>query len=439
MCCLFLFYPLPGGFFVPMTQQELHRIIDVDMLPRLTDADIYSFVLPSILKYLDCNEVSARFIRIEELSGSRIDFEIEEEQRIFVDTQDLPPPTWEKDVEDIYDPSGTFRIRLKNGQPRVSIKIPIPERNTYRTKCCLRIEIVPADEQQRQFLLSLRAELLKDGCFKVMHKKATQIQLLDGRTVWLNKNEAGKCWIEVDGGDYEIEHFLPEGITYLGHGKSIIRSREVNDITYDNLLEGFDHNTQVTSRTAKGNVDTSVSARKEGTSLNVNETKQRVAENTGNIVEYVWAHKYDPITSPSQLKTHFTELALLVNSGIQDGVKLRTWDVPYGHKIAPGAELEQAVETFYQRCWKFLHIAEKGHMDSRDLASWVEWEVDAGMHPFADGCGRIAKAWSAFLLTRLDTKLPVHESRDQYYGATNEGLSAFMKYYQQVSRSHDEK
>lgn len=58
------------------------------------------------------------------------DFEIEEEQREMVSPENFNVSKWENHVTDIYDQTGRCRVRIKNDEPRLSLKIPLMSKDT---------------------------------------------------------------------------------------------------------------------------------------------------------------------------------------------------------------------------------------------------------------------------------------------------------------------
>ncbi|MEP7167473.1 MAG: Fic family protein [Candidatus Woesebacteria bacterium] len=392
-----------------------------------------AYITP-IVEYLQSNVAVDLLLNYRELANAKIELQIEEEQRIRVALDGYQVDHWEHSIEDIYDASGTVRFRVKKGKPRIGLKIPLPSRNTFRTKCCMRIEIRPADEDQEAIFFAFRDIMLAESGLQKVQKFGTRVQLTDGHEVWMNKNDKDEYWIEEDGRDYEIELFLPEGITYLGHIRSYINLPELGKQQLADFENTFYQNTLDTSRTAKGEKDTSVSTLKEGTTLSAQELQEQVRQNVHRTSEHIWNNRLEPITTPETLRELLKEIALEVNTNIDDGLKLRDWEVKYGRKVLPGEPLKLEMATFYDEMFTKMRLAEKAKIDPYEMAAWIEWKLDADLHPFADGCGRIAKAWSAFFLVRLEKPLPRYSSRKAYYDALNAGRDSFYAYYAKITK-----
>lgn len=62
-------------------------------------------------------------------------------------------------------------------------------------------------------------------------------------------------------------------------------------------------------------------------------------------------------------------------------------------------------------------------------AAWVEYQIDEVIHPFGDGCGRVAKAFAGWVLARKGRPLPRYPSRKQYHRAIRDGFTTFLNAY----------
>lgn len=362
-----------------------------------------------------------------------LEIEVEREQRVEVEiAQGFVEPEWNNDVVDIYDDSGTVRIRSKRGIVRIGVKIPIPELNSFRAKACIRIEIKSKTDEQQAVFKKIHEDLAKKPGVQIYKKRGGTITLKDGRQVWLNSN-GEKYWIDIDDPTFEIEHHLPDGLTYVRHQKSIINSSEAIIYPFDEYKQDYRTNLVSTSRSANGTLDTSVSTLKEWTSLNANELKAQVTQNSDELSDLIWNLRSAPILSTEALIAVLTQIATKVNQDIQP-LKLRDWEVKYGKKVPPGSELDEELTHFFNKFFLLLRMAEKEEITPYTLACWIEYQTDSQLHAFADGCGRIAKAWAAFVLLRLEQKLPNYRSRDEYYAAMNGTSSDFYQYYMSTKR-----
>jgi hypothetical protein len=365
------------------------------------------------------------------------EFELENEQRIMVDPEKFPgngwtEKMWQNTVVDTYDQSGRCRIRIKNGEPRLSIKVPLLSKDSDRSKCCIRLEFKPINDSQKKILLKTRDLITEEDGTTIHVKKGAPLQLNNGEKVWINRDEKGNHWIETDEST-KIEDYLPEGITYLGHKRSMIKIKKTTAEAYEDNFDKFNialiENFKVTSRTASGVADTTVSEKKESPIIKGRELAGQAGENFEIISEFIWKNKNKEMKSESDIEDLVKEIARIVNYGIAketDGY--RTWDVSYGRKVS-FQKIEEEMKNFYRNLQVKIQEADNGELQPYALGRWIELEIDHNIHPFADGCGRIAKALSAFFFARYKKPLPMYSSRESYYGAMNKSESLFRNYY----------
>lgn len=148
------------------------------------------------------------------------DFEIEKETRLVMEPGKIEDFNWINHVLDVYDKSGRARIRIKNGKPRFSVKVPLFSKDTDKMKTCIRIELKPRNRIQEEQLLQMRELILaEEGC-QVSEKWGAPVENEDGTKIWINRDSAGNWWIEVDEG---ATLSLPETIKILGSQKSGVR------------------------------------------------------------------------------------------------------------------------------------------------------------------------------------------------------------------------
>jgi len=107
------------------------------------------------------------------------EFEIEKETRYVIQPENPDATTrekkWTDHVIDTYDESGRARIRIKNGQPRLSLKVPLYSRDTKNCKACIRLEFKPVTEQQKNDLLTIKDLILEEKGTQTSEKWGTQI------------------------------------------------------------------------------------------------------------------------------------------------------------------------------------------------------------------------------------------------------------------------
>jgi hypothetical protein len=192
----------------------------------------------------------------------------------------------------------------------------------------------------------------------------------------------------------------------------------------DNIVALALENLERTSRTSHGVSDTSSSADKPKLQA---EGAQLASAAERNFVSALrWAFSQE-IACPAEdsLRTLVEGVAERVSMGLlQLGQSLfRTWETKYPMQTRVAA-IEADMAEFYQELASRLQAA-----DPVATAAWVEWKLDARIHPFADGCGRTTKVVAYWVLVREGFDLPRYENRDAYYAAVIQSLGAWTAYY----------
>jgi hypothetical protein len=157
---------------------------------------------------------------IDRLSLIQYEFELEEETRYLIDPLDANNYDWVNHVVDTYDQTGRCRIRLKNGEPRLSIKIPLFSKDIGSCKTCIRIEIKPQTDKQKVELLRILDLILAEQGARRYEKWGAPMKMSNGSKVWINKDSENRWWIEVDKGT-ELE--IPDGVRIIGTEKSGVK------------------------------------------------------------------------------------------------------------------------------------------------------------------------------------------------------------------------
>ena len=214
-----------------------------------------------------------------------------------------------------------------------------------------------------------------------------------------------------------------------------------NKISVEIYLQDAERNLLAMSRTARGIVDTSASAKKAESMTGVSgETAADLAkQNFETAIREAYNNREREFESPDDLRKFIESLAATVNSGIvKEGNLIRNSDsekYPY----ARIANLENYMDKFYQGLYKRVQNPEADPIES---AAFAEFGIDFGGHFFADGCGKTAKVVSSFILMRHNHKLPEYKGgRSAYYAnqlqqiagedeaADEAGYQKFLEYY----------
>lgn len=148
------------------------------------------------------------------------EFEIERETRYIIAPGNIVDYNWVNRIQDVYDTSGRARVRLKNGKPRFSVKVPLFSQDTEKSKVCIRIELKPQNEEQTEELNRMRGEIFNEPGSQVSEKWGAPIVGKNGVKIWINRDINNNWWIEVDEG---FELSLPESLKILSVQKSTVK------------------------------------------------------------------------------------------------------------------------------------------------------------------------------------------------------------------------
>lgn len=183
----------------------------------------------------------------------------------------------------------------------------------------------------------------------------------------------------------------------------------------EKILEGL----QSSSRTLRtGRVDGGVGD-KASRDVDQDETNAQAATAVETVLEEIDRYKGQNVKLGAKaLKAFIEGLARIVANVPKDGGAscnslFRKHEVPYGDKVPPDAAAMR-MDAFYEQ---LAFSLERMECDFIELAAWVEREIDRTIHPFEDGCSRVSKLTSAFVLLFGGAEIPVYPSREVYYSA----------------------
>lgn len=176
----------------------------------------------------------------------------------------------------------------------------------------------------------------------------------------------------------------------------------------DAYLTAFLKNIENTSRTYSGDLDISASPDKKGklnTGLLSKQVSNLAIKNLKDAFEFVYNNRNLMVYNEAILKQFISEVAWRSNKGlIRDKVSLlRVGDNSHKYNYVNTAD----VTGFYDAFARELFLKVKNiDIDPVETAAWIEWNIDFSGHLFSDGCGRVAKLISSWLLMRCDLNLP---------------------------------
>lgn len=207
---------------------------------------------------------------------------------------------------------------------------------------------------------------------------------------------------------------MPENPNELNHNQSLDTTRATTSV--EEYLQVALENLRATSRTAKGEVDTSAStdkAEKMAGDLTAESAAERALQNFTDTIRYLYEHRGGRFENPQQLREFVEGVAQRINAGItKEGVLIRSGADSTKFPYTKIADLESAMQKFYQ---ELLERLTNPTSDSQETAAFIEYHIDPADHFFADGCGKTAKAMSAWSLMRTQQPLPHYRSREEYY------------------------
>lgn len=175
-------------------------------------------------------------------------------------------------------------------------------------------------------------------------------------------------------------------------------------------------NLQKTSRTARGIVDVSASADKaqkmEGT-LTPEATTEITLKNFSALIEYLYEQRNKSFSSSDDLKNFLEDIAKRINKGIvKEGILIREGEDSSKY---PYTRIKDLPKVFNEFCTELLKKLNDPKQDPEELAAWLEYRIDLTDHFFADGCGKVAKVISAWVLMKNNHTLPVYRDRKELY------------------------
>ena len=206
------------------------------------------------------------------------------------------------------------------------------------------------------------------------------------------------------------------------------------------LSRVMDENNVRLSRTRMGLCDTSTSPLKQPLLFSGDELRLRMLRNERRIHQFLFQSRHNPPPCDAQaVEDLLLGIADMTNQGLLPGGRFRAWCIEAREKSpsqdatasmppakVPPEQLPGAVAAFarsvYQR-WEELGA------DPVPLAAWAEWQLNAGpLHPFYDGCGRIARSFAAALLVRASWFPPWYDDHASYYRHSDAGIATFIAY-----------
>lgn len=232
----------------------------------------------------------------------------------------------------------------------------------------------------------------------------------------------------------------------------------ITRFTRQEYLDKLLRNISDTSRTFGGELN--VTASKDKPQLidqsNSKEDLARITKrNIVRVFDFAYNNKNLILLSPQILRDFIDQIAWLVNQDIVKDEKflLRRGSDSRRYFYVGTKYVDGFYESFVNQLYKKLNSPETSPVT---LAAWIEWNVDFCGHIFSDGCGRIAKILSSWVLMRANLNLPdyqrgqdgfetVRESYRKRFAirsvirlripANTKNFYRFLKYYERLFES----
>lgn len=206
-------------------------------------------------------------------------------------------------------------------------------------------------------------------------------------------------------------------------------------------------NSRRLSRTTSGFSNTQTHSRKLPLRFTGESLKEKARENEHAVGKWIYATRNDP---PPHSRSDVLTLIWKVCDGINAELlptkeRLRCWPIgtyqksldgsnPSG-RTEPKLDPDRLPEAMDRYADVLLERWSELSTEPVPLAAWAEWQLNGGpLHPFYDGCGRISRAYSAMLLVRGRTLLPIYDSLNNYFDHGHQGETAFADYMREGIR-----
>lgn len=219
-------------------------------------------------------------------------------------------------------------------------------------------------------------------------------------------------------------------------------------------VEQFLGNCGKRSRTLRGLNETGVSPKKAKLLLSGDDLAARARRNLEAVGAQIFADAGIELTKESLLAmmggwfdimseglenslAHAVEYQKLVRQGKQVGEnfylseRYRTWEVNYSPDAPAALYVGRAMQVYADKlAFKVGELRVSGDVEALARAmAWADRTMDQVIHPWRDGCGRMATALVMWLgCQRSPRQYPVFTTRDEHYAAMKE-VSTFEQYY----------
>ena len=191
------------------------------------------------------------------------------------------------------------------------------------------------------------------------------------------------------------------------------------------------------SRTANGETATAYNGDKPELLIqNPTELTERAEWNLAEAAMHVFMFGEAIRADPVHILSFMNAVAQKVSAKIfpQQASPWRTWDTrkKYPQQVPPSQIEKDMMRLSTCLANKFRDF--KQH-DPVEMAALLERELDWGIHPWADGCGRSAKILGAWILFKARLLPATFTDREEYYRSMNSTVANWVAYYRRHVQS----
>ena len=207
-------------------------------------------------------------------------------------------------------------------------------------------------------------------------------------------------------------------------------------ISWETYRKEAMNNLKIMSRTANGIVSTASAKGKEEDMLVASglEARELANRNYERALRRAYEERDRKFSSPEEVRDFITELVQIINDGIaKPECFFRTREISW---YLPAAELPAYFSWF---CGQLYERFDAEQANPWETACFIELQIDAVAHFFADGCGKTSRLLSSYALMRAGEHLPRYRDREEYYTVCNSSpyprrdtryYQGFWAYYQ---------
>ena len=183
------------------------------------------------------------------------------------------------------------------------------------------------------------------------------------------------------------------------------------------------------SRTFSGESNVDVSKDKPKLALEGDRLVSQAKINFRETLKFLFSYPEIILDTESKVAQLIGVVGLKLNENLTSKTRgfWRTWETPF--QQIPVDKIKQTFRDEF--CSGFMRRFADPLTDPIEFAFWIEKYGNTILHPLSDGCGRLTKALSAWVLGRANLFLPCFNSREEYFeileSSWEKGLELYRK------------